>query len=189
MKHYYSQNVIDLVNDYSFVGLNLFDDIFRDFKKCCTLKDFNKVFWRNQYENYIHCCIPFLATIRTMFNEDSTMQLDVKLNNSGFDYIYELPCLDKNVERHNSGEWILVKHSSVFVETYMKNIYSFFRKYLGELKLVQIYYNKKNKRCDIKAFAQDFEATFYQKICVTFEPGDPARNQIQKCYHNLSREI
>jgi len=23
MKHYYSQNVIDFVNDYSFVGLNL----------------------------------------------------------------------------------------------------------------------------------------------------------------------
>jgi hypothetical protein len=58
MKHYYSQNVIDLVNDYSFVGLNLtclmiyleiLKNVARSLLKLCNEPLFFCFFWTHFY--------------------------------------------------------------------------------------------------------------------------------------------
>jgi len=136
---------LDLIPEYSYVGLNALDKMF--------------------------ATIPYIATIKKIFYLQNEGTLEIKLNNGEFNYEDSLPSLEKNINRHKSNTWIKVKHSNMLVEAYMKNIRRFIKNLFARYKL-NFYYNIKEKRCDIKEKNSNYWGDL-RSVVITFEPGNP----------------
>jgi len=102
------------------------------------------------YVFYRHHQIPYRVALRTS-KFDKKKQLDIKLNNNGFSYDETLSSSKSIIIRHQGSGWIELKHQEKLVETYHKKINKFLESILPKCKKV-VYYNREEKRCDIKAF-------------------------------------
>ena len=166
---------LDLISEYSYVGLNALDKMFATFRENFfsqfNLKDLSE--WKTY--DYRHQDIPYIATIKKINNSQDEKILEIKLNNGEFNYEDSLPSLEENIYRHKSNNWIKVKYSTMLVKKYMKTIHRFIKEFLGRYKL-NFYYNTKEKRCDIKAFMKENKGNYggyLRSVVITFEPGNP----------------
>jgi hypothetical protein len=166
---------LDLISEYSYVGLNALDKMFATFRENFfsqfNLNDLSE--WQSFV--YRHQDIPYIATIKKIFYLQNEGTLEIKLNNGEFNYEDSLPSLEENIYRHKSYNWIKVKYSTMLVEEYMKNIHRFIKKFFSRYKL-NFYYNTKEKRCDIKAFMKVKKGNYggyLRSVVITFEPGNP----------------
>ncbi len=177
--------IVDLINDYKHVGLEILDSIFVSFFEQCSRLDIDleKDIPPNFYLFYRHFEIPYRASIKTTFF-NKKKQLDIKLNNNGFNYDDTLPSVRSNINRYRSATLIELKYQDNFIETYMKNIDKFVKNIIPNCNKTTLYYNKEEKRCDIKAFAKyDEYQSNYQTICITFEPGYPEEDANEEIFN------
>jgi hypothetical protein len=162
---------LDLIPEYSYVGLNALDKMFATFhEKFFSQFNLNDL---SEWQSFVyrHQDIPYIATIKKIFYLQNEGTLEIKLNNGEFNYEDSLPSLEKNINRHKSNTWIKVKHSNMLVEAYMKNIRRFIKNLFARYKL-NFYYNIKEKRCDIKEKNSNYWGDL-RSVVITFEPGNP----------------
>jgi hypothetical protein len=166
---------LDLIREYSHVGLNALDEMFATFhEKFFSQFNLNDL---SEWQTYVysHQNIPYIATIKKRNNFQDKEILEIKLNNGEFNYEDSLPSLEKNIDRHKSNTWIKVKYSTMLVKAYMENIHRFIENLFDRYKL-NFYYNTKEKRCDLQAFMKGNNSNYggdLRGVVITFEPGHP----------------
>lgn len=165
-----------------YVNLKKLDYIFKNYleaaekmdlsvKKCSSLNIKYLMVYHHQSE-------PFLSTTYNHFYQNC-FSLNIKLSNDGFIY-HDLVYKKENLKRHRCNDWAQVNFADKYIENGLATIRSFCTGILGEDCKFIFYFNREQRRVDLKAFKKkgsrfwsSVENYGYGGISITFEEGSP----------------